>query len=94
MHQNLAVKLRQFNYSKNSFIVMIPEHAFIVKIQTGNYQKSASVPSRISSLVGILLLLLLALVLAFVDDVCGQPEETDDHTGNIDGGHVITLDHD
>ena len=73
---------------------MIPEHAFIVKIQTGNYQKSASVPSRISSLVVILLLLLLALVLAFVDDVCGQPEETDDHTGNIDGGHVITLDHD
>ena len=24
MHQNLAVKLRQFNYSKNSFIAMIP----------------------------------------------------------------------
>ena len=24
MHQNLAVILRQFNYSKNSFIVLVP----------------------------------------------------------------------
>ena len=27
MHQNLAVILRQFNYSKNSFIVLIPVRA-------------------------------------------------------------------
>ena len=25
VHQNLAVKLRQFNYSKNRFILLVPE---------------------------------------------------------------------
>ena len=33
MHQNLAIILRQFNYSKNSFIVLVPGLLFFVWFQ-------------------------------------------------------------
>ena len=38
MHQNLAIILRQFNYSKNSFIVLVPgPFGRVVRISVGPY---------------------------------------------------------